>query len=76
MLLIREENGIRNYKRIDLTRSEILSSSDYYLRSNDVLYIEPSRSKVSQNDTRTWQLLSFIATLAALTSVIVSNLTN
>jgi len=47
VLVIREENGNKVIKRIDLTSVELLSSPYYYLKSNDVVYVEPNRSKVA-----------------------------
>ncbi len=47
VLVIREENGNKTYKRINLNSSELLSSPYYYLRSNDVVYVEPNKIKVA-----------------------------
>jgi polysaccharide biosynthesis/export protein len=46
VLLIREENGKRIVKRLDLNSSSILTSPYYYLKSNDIVYAEPNKSKV------------------------------
>jgi polysaccharide export outer membrane protein len=47
VLLIREENGKRITRRIDLTASNILTSPYYYLKSNDIIYAEPNKSKIA-----------------------------
>jgi len=47
MLLIREENGIKELTRIDLTSDEIFTSPNYYLKSNDIIYVQPNKSKVA-----------------------------
>ena len=47
VLLIREENGEKLIKRIDLNSKDILSSPFYYLQSNDVVYVEPNKNKVA-----------------------------
>ena len=47
VLLIREENGKRITKRMDLNSRSILTSPYYYLKSNDVIYAEPNKSKVA-----------------------------
>jgi polysaccharide export outer membrane protein len=48
VLVIREgENGSKEIKRINLNSAELLSSPYYYLKSNDVVYVEPNRSKVA-----------------------------
>jgi polysaccharide export outer membrane protein len=41
--LIREKNKIINKYELDLTKDEIFKSDYYYLRPNDVLYVEPLR---------------------------------
>jgi polysaccharide export outer membrane protein len=45
VLIIRENNGIKEFGRIDLTKSDIFSSPYYYLQQNDVIVVE-------SNDTR------------------------
>ena len=45
ILLIRENEDGREYKRIDLTKSDILSSPDFYLQQNDIIYVEASDTK-------------------------------
>ncbi|MBW8683667.1 polysaccharide biosynthesis/export family protein [Chitinophaga rhizophila] len=47
VLLIREVNGEKTIKRLNLNSSEILTSPYYYLQSNDVVYVEPNKSKVA-----------------------------
>ena len=47
VLLIREEKGSKVIKRINLNSSEIFSSPYYYLKSNDVIYVEPNQAKVA-----------------------------
>ena len=47
VLVIREENGKRIIKRIDLNSTSLLTSPYYYLKSNDIVYAEPNKSKVA-----------------------------
>ena len=49
ILIIREINNVKNEIRVDLTKQNILSSSDYYLQQNDIIYIEPNRSKINSS---------------------------
>jgi len=66
ILLIREINGERKYVNIDMTSSKLLESPYYYLKNNDMLYVEEGRGKftnvnpVKQNLP---YLLSFISIL-------------
>lgn len=45
ILLIHENNGIKETRRLSITDYSIFSSPFYYLQSNDVLYVEPSKAK-------------------------------
>jgi polysaccharide export outer membrane protein len=47
VLLIRDEEGIKREIRIDLTSRDIFRSPYYYLHQNDILYVEPSKSKIT-----------------------------
>ena len=47
VLLIREENGQRTYQRFNFQTNEIFHSPYFYLKQNDVLYVEPIRAKVA-----------------------------
>jgi polysaccharide export outer membrane protein len=69
VLLIREEEGEKIVKRIDLNSTGILTSPFYYLKSNDVLYVEADKNKLrSVSNTR--QLLPiFFAALSFMTIV-------
>lgn len=55
VLLIRENGDQKMVRRIDLNAPDLLSSPYYYLQSNDVVYIEPNKAKVSSSGTaRQW----------------------
>lgn len=55
VLLIREENGAKKLVRIDLTSDEIFTSPYYYLKSNDIIYVEPNKTKIQNaSSTRLW----------------------
>ena len=47
VLLIREQDGKKIVKRLDLTDKDFLTSPYYYLRTNDVVYVEPNKAKVA-----------------------------
>lgn len=53
VLLIREENGNRTVKRIDMHSSSALASPYYNLRSGDIIYAEPNKTRIkSTSETR------------------------
>ncbi len=47
ILVIREVNGAKSYNRVDITKADFINSPFYYLAQNDVVYIEPNRTKVN-----------------------------
>lgn len=49
VLVIREENGKKVIKRLNLNSNELFTSPYYYLRSNDIVYAEPNRSRVASS---------------------------
>lgn len=57
VLLIREVDGKRKYVNIDLTSAKIFDSPYYYLRNNDVLYIEPGKGKFVSGQNQTMRIL-------------------
>lgn len=54
VLVIREENGQKVIKRINLNSSELLTSPYYYLKSDDVVYVEPNKSRVASSRSSDW----------------------
>jgi polysaccharide biosynthesis/export protein len=55
VLVIREEPGKKIIKRLNLNSSDLFSSPYYYLRSNDVVYVEPNKTKVmSSSNAAMW----------------------
>ena len=47
VILIRQEGTNKLVKRLDLTSSNLLQSPYFFLKSNDVLYVEPGRAKIA-----------------------------
>lgn len=68
VLLIREENGKKRTRHIDLTSSNFLNSPYYYLQPNDVVYITPNKAKIA-TASNTSQYLPII--LSGLSVVVI-----
>jgi polysaccharide export outer membrane protein len=74
VLVIREEDGEVTYHRIDLSNSKALESPYYYLRQNDVIYVEPGQLKkdeLTYSPRRTFNV-SLASILVSSASVIAS----
>ena len=44
--LIREVNGIRSTRKLDLTSKDVLDNPSYYIRNNDVIIVNPNYSRI------------------------------
>lgn len=72
VLLIRESEGKQVYYRIDLRKSELFSSPAYYIQQNDVIYVEPSSSRIATgtNIGSVWSIvLSSITTILTIIAI-------
>ena len=74
VLVIREEAGQKVIKRLNLNTSEIFTSSYYYLRSNDIVYVEPGKAKVAST-SRSLQLLPIIISGLSFAAIIIDRVT-
>ncbi len=45
VLVVREVNGKRNFERVNLLSKDLFNSPFYYLKTNDVVYVEPVKAK-------------------------------
>ncbi len=70
VLVIRDNNGKKEFGRIDLNSREVFSSPYYYLHANDVVYVEPSKGRIAQTD-KTYQLLPIVISALSFISIIV-----
>ena len=73
VVLIREQNGKRTFIDIDLTSREILNSPYFYLAQNDVLIVEPNKSKVNSSavGANTGIILTSISFLISIVAILI-----
>ncbi len=77
LMIIREENGKREYARIDLTSREIFNSPYYYLHKNDIIYVEPVKAKMLDTDSRIRTVPLIVTIVGGLSTlgILILNLT-
>jgi len=46
ILVIREVDGVKSIGRVDMTTADVFSNPFYYLKQNDIVYVEPTLRKV------------------------------
>jgi polysaccharide export outer membrane protein len=68
ILIIREEGGERKYARVNLLSKDIFTSPYFYLKTNDVVYIEPVKARFI---TRTG-IPQYLAVIAIALSLIIT----
>jgi polysaccharide export outer membrane protein len=65
VLVIRENEGTREFARLNLNSKNVFSSPYYYLKQNDIVYVEPARIRRQQSN----EFLQFyLPTITALLS--------
>jgi polysaccharide export outer membrane protein len=73
VMIIREVEGKRNVKIVDLNDKDFLGSPYYYLQPNDVVYVEANKYK-ALNANRNQQLLPSILSGLSIIAVVISTL--
>lgn len=71
VLLIREDQGKREYIRLDLQDKDVFNSSYFYLKNNDVLYVTPSNAKYASVDS-SYRNVSIILSALSVIALLIS----
>jgi polysaccharide biosynthesis/export protein len=72
VLVMRDNNGLREWARLDLTKPEIVNSPYFYLQQNDIVIVEPTRRKIAATDASTVRNISIAATVVSTLAIIYS----
>jgi len=67
IMIIRDVDGKKEFGYINLTSREIYGSPYYYLHANDVVYVEPSKSKIQDAEP----IYKILPTILSVISVLV-----
>lgn len=73
VMVIREENGTKTIKRLDLNSNQLFHSQYYYLKSNDVVYVEANKARVSSAG-RTVIALPIVLSALSFIAIILTNI--
>jgi len=74
VLLIRDNNGKKEFARLNLNNTDLFNSPFFYLKQNDVIYVEPNKGKAaSLNQFRT-QTFAIIGSALSVLVVLFSRL--
>ncbi|UKT63256.1 polysaccharide biosynthesis/export family protein [Pedobacter mucosus] len=72
VLIVRDNNGKKEFARLNLNSSEIFNSPFYYLKQNDVIYVEPNKARVSANNAAQVQTLGIITSIVSVLVLAIS----
>jgi polysaccharide export outer membrane protein len=74
VLVIQDYDGKKTYTRVNLKSNDLFNSPVYYLSQNDVVYVEPNktRSKDSAISSQTGVILSSLGLLISMTALVVT----
>ena len=73
VMLIREQDGKRNFIPIDLTSKTIFESPYFYLKNNDEIYVQPDRTKYATVD-RGYRTATLVLSGLSIIAIVLSNL--
>jgi polysaccharide export outer membrane protein len=66
ILIIREQNGTRSTSRVNLASKDILNSPSFYLQQNDIVYVEPIKTRALQSSVG----LSYLSAASLVFSIL------
>ena len=72
ILVIRDNNGAKEFGRLDITEPDIFTSPYYYLQQNDVVYVEPNNAKkrnARYSQAQQYSITVFSSILSAISVV-------
>ncbi|MEO1516132.1 MAG: polysaccharide biosynthesis/export family protein [Bacteroidota bacterium] len=72
ILIIRESEGLRSFGYVDFNTSELFDSPYFYLQQNDVIYVQPEKTKINSVRDPATRFLPWISAIASLTAIIIS----
>lgn len=76
VLLIRETDGKRMMVRLNLNHKDILTSPYFYLKQNDIVYVEPDKAKSVEYSNSNRMMPLIVATISAVAVLATTFLNN
>ena len=72
VLVIRENGSKREFARLDLTKPEVMGSPYFYIKPNDVIYVEASKKKIAASDQTTIRNLTIVTSVISTLAILVA----
>jgi polysaccharide export outer membrane protein len=74
VILIRDKEGRKEFARLNLNTKEIFNSPYFYLKQNDVIYVEPNKGKAASLNASRTQTIALIGTGLTVLIALISRL--
>jgi len=68
IMIVREIDGTRTIAKVDITKRDFMNSKYYYLEHNDIIYVEPNKTKI--NSSAIGPNVSIIVSILSLVTTI------
>jgi polysaccharide export outer membrane protein len=72
VLVVREINGKKQYAHLNLNSSNIFNSPFFYLKQNDLVYVEPNKARNSANNAGRVQTVGIVTSVLSVLVLAVS----
>ena len=72
ILIIRQTDGVITYNRVDITKADFINSPFYYLRQNDMVYVQPNRL-VLQGSAKSREITYLFSAVASFLTYLIFN---
>ena len=75
VLVIRQMEGVKETYHLDLTSKDLVNSAAYHLKSGDVIYIKPNKTKINTSSSffQIWPTVTSAVTLLVLVLTNIKN---
>ncbi|HWV73132.1 MAG TPA: polysaccharide biosynthesis/export family protein, partial [Pseudosphingobacterium sp.] len=74
VLLIRENSKGKEMVHFNLNDAELFTSPYYYLKQNDIIYVEPSKGKIASAEASRFSVIAIFASLLSTAALIITRL--
>lgn len=81
VLVVRDDNGKKSFQRLDLTKPDVFASPYFYLRQNDLVYVEPNDAQkkfsgyTQETSYKPSLIISIISGSVSVITVVASTIT-
>lgn len=72
ILVMREQSGKREYARLDLSKKDVFESPYFYLKQNDVVYVEPIKARTATVADPAQRFISYSSGVLSIITLIIA----